>query len=71
MSSSADRKKLCRERRRQGIRFVVSIPVYEETLDELVAADEMTEDEADDRIKVGQVIEDLFHHWVRNARLKA
>ncbi len=69
--SGADRKKLYRERRRKGIRFVVPISVYEETLDELVAAGEMSEDDADDRAAVGRVVEDLFHHWARNARLKA
>jgi hypothetical protein len=63
--TGAERKRLTRERRRQGIRYMITIPVYDDVLDALVENGDMSEEEANDRRSAAKVIEDIVNWQTR------
>jgi hypothetical protein len=63
--TGTERKKLTRERRRQGVRFMVTIAVYDDALDAFVENGDMSEEEANDRRKAAKVIEDIINWQAR------
>jgi hypothetical protein len=44
--TGAERKKLTRERRRHGVRYMVTIAIYDDALDAFVENGDMSEEEA-------------------------
>jgi hypothetical protein len=63
--TGAERKRLTRERRRQGIRYMITIAIYDDTLDALVESRDMSEEEANDRREAARVIEDIVNWQTR------
>jgi hypothetical protein len=63
--TGTERKKLTRERRRQGVRYMVTIAIYDDALDAFVENGDMSEEEANDRRKVAKVIEDIVNGQAR------
>jgi hypothetical protein len=63
--TGAERKRLTRERRREGIRYMVTIAIYDDVLDAFVENGDMSEEEANDRRKAAKVIEDIVNWQAR------
>jgi hypothetical protein len=61
MSSAADRKSKSRELRRLGYRGVISFPIHEDGIDRLIAASELTEDEADSLEFIADAVANLVN----------
>ena len=63
--TGAERKKLTRERRREGVRYMVTIAIYDDVLDAFVENGDMSEEEANDRRKAAKVIENIVNWQTR------
>jgi hypothetical protein len=65
--SDAERQRLCRKRRRQGI-AVVPVPVGEAVFDTLVALNWLRDGDAANRAKVGEAIAAMLCDLAKNSR---
>jgi hypothetical protein len=63
--TASERKKLTRERRRQGVRYMVTIAIYDHALDAFVENGDMSEEEVNDRRKAAKAIEDIVNWQTR------
>jgi hypothetical protein len=66
--TATERKRLSRERRRQGVRFMITIPVTDDALDAWVDDCGMSLEESHDRKRVTEFVEDLVNSPGRRVR---
>ena len=59
LSSSAERTKRYRQRKRQGVVAVVQCPIYARDVETLVATNRLKPEDDDNRVKITSAIEDL------------
>jgi hypothetical protein len=65
--TASERKKLTRECRRQGVRYMVTIAIYDDALDAFVENGDMSEEEANDRRQAATAIEDIVNRQRRHS----
>ena len=57
--------RLLRDRRREGVVCVASVPVYKEDIEALVKADRLKEGATADRAAIAEAVEYLLDDWAR------
>lgn len=57
--SAAERSALYRERRRNGVVCMVSIPIYARDVDALIALGRITRDQYEDRSAIAEAVENV------------
>ena len=65
MASAAERMRLFRARRREGVVCVASVPVYEEDVKALIKAGRLKDGASADRAAIAEAVEYLLDDWGR------
>ncbi len=65
LSSSAERTRRYRERKRQGVICVAPVPVYELDIDALVAQGRLKPEDKGDTGKISEAVEYLIDDWTK------
>ena len=63
LSTSAERTRRYRERKRQGVIAVVQFPIYARDLEKLVATNRLKAEDENNRAKIAEAIEDLVDNF--------